>query len=167
MNVKSLEKYVLYDNSVGLYDLSIPTFIFRNDVPVKEFTVSSYNEMRIDLIFKEMYELDDNEVGLYLSDVDVILYINNIDNPINIVQDMVLYYPATLKDISSFRYERSNLDEDILQKKEKVSVPSKSTKIDPSRKNYLDNNYLLPPVVQQNTKPPVRIENGKFYIGGI
>lgn len=167
MDIKSLFEYTKFDKSINLYDLSTPSFIYDDNVPMKEFTVDEYHEMRIDLIFKSMYELEDNEINLYLKNIDVILYINNILNPLSIVRDSILIYPSKLEYLNKFRYELTQLEEDILTKKEMLSVPSKSTKADTNRKNYTENGYLVPPVVMDIPKSPVRINNGKFSVGGL
>jgi hypothetical protein len=48
-----------------------------------------------------------------------------------------------------------------------LSVPNKTTKIDKNRKKFTDDGFLLPPVVLDETKPPVRLENGNIVIGGL
>lgn len=166
MNIKSIYEYTKFDSSIDLYDLSTPSFLFRNDLRLEEYTVKGENEMRIDLILQDMYKLEPNEVGLYLENIDVILYINNIDNPLNIKKGLILLYPS-IEDMEKFRYELSQLEEEKLSIKEKLVVPNKSTKKDPNRERFKANNYSLPPVVLDKPKPPVRISNGKFSIGGV
>jgi hypothetical protein len=48
-----------------------------------------------------------------------------------------------------------------------LSVPNKTTKIDKNRKKFIDDGFVLPPVVLDETKPPVRLEGGKIVIGGL
>lgn len=166
MNIKSIYEYTKFDSSINLYDLSTPSFSFRSDLPLNEYVVRSENEMRIDLILQDMYNLEANEVGIYLENIDIILYLNNIDNPLNIRAGLMLLYPS-IEDFSKFRYELSDLEEEKLSVKEKLVVPNKSTKKDKSRERFKASGYSLPPVVLDKPRPPVRISNGKFSIGGI
>jgi hypothetical protein len=48
-----------------------------------------------------------------------------------------------------------------------VAAPNKGTRKDSSRKKFVENNYLLPPVVMDVTRDPVRTSDGKILIGGI
>jgi hypothetical protein len=48
-----------------------------------------------------------------------------------------------------------------------LAVPNKSSKKDSARKKFTENDYLLPPVVLNASKEPVRLEEGKIVIGGI
>ena len=45
--------------------------------------------------------------------------------------------------------------------------PNKTTRVDPNRQNYIENDYSLSPVVLDTPKEPVRIVDGKFSIGGL
>jgi lipopolysaccharide export LptBFGC system permease protein LptF len=137
-------------------------------VEFSEYVIPKGFDMRLDLIFQDIYDLEPNEVGLYLENLDVIYYINNIDNPLNIKEGLVLKYPTNLGDILNFRV--SNIDSDINNKdivKDKLSYPNKSTRKDKSRENFVKNGYSLPPVVLETPRPPVSIKDGKFNIGGI
>jgi hypothetical protein len=166
MDILSLtDKYIKFDNQLDIFNILSPNFVFRGDITLNEFTVSSDNEMRIDLIFQSMYDLEPNFTFL-LEDVDVILFINNISNPINIKSGMTLLYPS-LEDIGKFRLEVSSLNEDRLSVKEKIIVPNKSTKKDKDREKFKEDGFSLPPVVLETPRPPVRIENGKFSVGGL
>jgi hypothetical protein len=58
--------------------ICLPTFFFNTSVALREYKVVLEDEMRVDLLFKN---IDKSSVlHLYLHDVDIILYINNIDN---------------------------------------------------------------------------------------
>ena len=72
----------------GLFDLFEGYIIYRSDIPLLDFEVQDWEEMRIDLIFQRMYNLEPNEVNIYLAEIDVILFINQIDNPLNIKKGM-------------------------------------------------------------------------------
>ena len=103
-----------------------------------------------------------------LSDTDVILYINGIDNPLNIVEGMIIKYPQ-FEMLDSFRIFISS---DVKVGKKirdmlAVAAPNKGTRKDSSRQKFVENNYLLPPVVLDKTRDPVRTEDGKILIGGM
>jgi hypothetical protein len=118
--------------------------------------------MRIDLVMLSMY----NEDMSVLSNSDVILFINGIDNPLNIFVGDVLYYPQQSA-LDSYRFvftEGSQTGQNI---RKALSVPNKTTKVDSNRKKFIDDGFVLPPVVLDETKPPVRLENGKIVIGGL
>jgi hypothetical protein len=100
--------------------------------------------------------------------MDVICYINNIDNPLNIKAGVVIKYTTNLGDIKDFRV--LNTDDDLNNKskiKERLSFPNKSTRKDKSREDFIKGGYSLPPVVLETPRPPVSIKDGKFSIGGL
>lgn len=167
MDIISINEYIKFDENLDLYNLIDPTMIYLTEevVNYKKFKVEKYHEMRIDLIFKDMYDLEANEVGVYLGNIDIILLVNDIDNPLNIKSGMVLRYPA-ISDFDKFR-----LVNDTFDKKENIKnrllVPNKSTKKDKNREVFKENNYSLPPTILDRPKSPVRISDGKLSIGGL
>lgn len=148
------------------YDLSTPNLIYRTDVSFSEYTVEQGDDMRIDLIFKKMYALEPNEVDTVIQNIDIILFINNIDNPLDIMKGQILIYPS-LKDFDKFRRDEEQLEESRVSIKEKLTVPNKSTKKDSNRLKYIEQDYSLPPVVLRNPKQPVRLDGNKMSIGGL
>jgi len=168
MDFKSLNEYIRFDSGNDIYDLFTSTFVYRDDIALSEYVVERDFDMRLDLIFEKVYNLEPNEVGLYLGDMDVICYINNIDNPLNIKEGSVIKYPTDLGNIREFRV--LDIDKDINNKskiKERLSFPNKSTRKDKSREDFVKNGYSLPPVVLETPRPPVSIKDGKFNIGGL
>jgi hypothetical protein len=172
MNIISINEFVRFDEDLDLYNLFNPTLTYLDDVPgigvtYRNFLVEEYHEMRIDLLFKDMYDLEPNEVGVYLGNIDIICFINDIDNPLNIKRGMTLRYP----DIDDFPKFRFSDDQDNFNKKQdvrsKLVVPNKSTKKDKDRQKFKENGFSLPPVVLEKPRPPVRIKNGKFSVGGL
>ncbi len=172
MDIKSINEFIKFDRDLDIYNLIEPTLIYilnvpRGEVIYKNFTVEEQHEMRIDIIFRDMYDLEPNEVGIYLNNIDIILFINNIDNPLNIKRGMNLIYP-NIEDFDKFRFNESS---DLFTKKQDIKsrlvVPNKSTRVDKNRKKFNDNGFSLPPVVLSNPRPPVRIENGRFSVGGL
>ena len=84
MNIKSLAQTRWINRK---WDLNFPS-IKVNEVQLESYTVQRGEDMRIDLVMKSMYD------DIYtFPEIDIILYINDIDNPINIREGMVLYYP--------------------------------------------------------------------------
>jgi hypothetical protein len=172
MDIVSINEFIRFDNDLDLYNLIEPTLVYLDDVPgteinYKNFLVEEHHEMRIDLLFRDMYDLESNEVGIYLGNIDVLCFINDIDNPLNIVKGMLLRYPP----IGDFDKFRINSDGDNFSKKEdiksKLVVPNKSTRKDKSREKFKEAGYSLPPVVLDKPRPPVRISNGRFSVGGL
>jgi len=168
MDVKSLQEGVKLDPNTGLYNLFIPTFIFNTSIAVNQYVVSKDEEMRIDLVFANMYSIEMSMMYNYLQDIDVILYINNIDNPLNIKEGMILDYPS-IDSIHKFRYIAVSTisDSSITKKLGTPNTPNKTTKRDASRQSYIENDYSLSPVVLDTPREPVRIVDGKFSIGGL
>lgn len=172
MDIISINEFVRFDSSLNLYNLVDPTLIYLDDVPgiditYRDFLVEEHHEMRVDLLLRDMYDLEPNVVWSYLGNIDIICFINDIDNPLNIKKGMTLRYP----EIGDFGKFRLNRDNDTFGKKEdvksKLVVPNKTTRKDKSREKFKDAGYSLPPVVLDKPKPPVRISNGRFSVGGL
>jgi phage pi2 protein 07 len=170
MDIKSLNEYLRIDENNSLYNFFRPVILrpsVKNDLLKHE--VNQSEEMRIDLIFQNIYDLTPQEVGLYLEQIDVLLGLNNIDNPINIRKGSIIYYPEEVGDLDRLRIDRDE-NRDIIKSSvgKKLAVPNKSTRKDTSRSKYTENGFSLPPVVQETPKPPVKIENGnRFSVGGL
>lgn len=165
MNVGILNKIKTNKDQDGLFDLFESFMVYRLDIPLFEYEVTESDEMRIDLIFQKMYDLEPIEVGLYLNDIDVILFINHIENPLNIKSGMILRYPERDK-LGSYRYEE-DLNSRSKNKTPILAVPNVSTKRDKDRENYKKNGFSLPPVAQAVPRPAVRREDGVVKVGGI
>lgn len=150
----------------GLFDLFDSYILYRPDFPLFQYEVQEWDEMRIDLIFQNIYNLEPNEVGYYLGSIDVILFINFIDNPLNIKKGMIIKYPE-FTNIEAYRYNEDSHSATKRKTKPLLAVPNVSTKKDSDREKYKKSNYSLPPVALENPKPPVRIEDGMFKVGGL
>lgn len=156
MNIKSLSE-LKYNTDSKMYNLYNPDLYFLQ-MNLYEYTVQKEEEMRMDLIMMSIY--DDKYT---LQDLDVILFINGIDNPLNVSVGNVIYYPELSK-IDSFRYYMKSENVDITRK---LSLPNKTTVKDPNRKKFIESGYSLPPVVLKTPKAPVRIEGENIVMGGI
>jgi hypothetical protein len=171
MDINSLSNDIKKDTSINgsLYDLFTITFLYDTRIILSDYTVTSYDEMRIDLVLSNMYNFDFVNLDSYLGDIDVILFINNIDNPLNIKEGMILKYPSTHSDIDKFRYvlpsDMNNTS--VTQQLATPNLPNKTTRVDKTRQNYIENDYSLSPVILDTPREPVRITNGKFSIGGL
>jgi hypothetical protein len=114
-----------------------------------------------------MYGLLPDEVEYYSYDLDIICTINNIQNPLNIKEGMVLKYPR-LGDLENFRItEEENLNSKKKSILGRIGIPNKSTRTDKSRKQYQQNGYALPPTVNSSPRSSVQIGGGNFKIGGV
>lgn len=172
MDIISINNFIRFNEDLDLFDLSKPTLVYLEDlvginVTYTLFTVEEHHEMRVDLLIRDMYQLEPNEVGVYLGNIDIICFMNDIDNPLNIKKDMVLRFPA-LSDFEKFRF---NEDTDDFGKKEDIKlrlvVPNKTTRKDKDRERFKESGFSLPPVVLDKPRQPVRIKDGRFSIGGL
>ncbi len=166
MDIKSLKENIKREESEDFFDLIKPTFLFRTDLQLNSFEVEEKHEMRIDLVFQDMYDKESNEVGLYLENIDVILFINSIDNPINIKKGTILFYPK-IEELDLFRIVEDEFE--IKNKNiEKLVVPNKSSRKDTKRQKFLDQqNQTLSPVVRATPRESIELKNGVFNIGGL
>jgi hypothetical protein len=167
MDIFSLYKTVKFNTTDNVYNLFEPTIIFRNDA-IQEYTVTDADEMRIDLIFQNMYNITPNSIYEMLEDIDIILRLNNIDNPLNIKEGMVLKYP-TMGQFETYRYSEvlEDTNNEVIKQLGVRNNPNKTTRVDPNRQNYIENDFSLSPVVLDTPREPVRIVDGRFSIGGL
>lgn len=160
MNIKSFSK-LKYNRISKRYNLFYPKLVY-NFGSLKRYEVQEDEEMRMDLVMKSMYSYDYS-----IEDMDVILFINGIDNPLNIKRGDFIYYPSSYEQLESYRGELSDKSKSGEDVRKALSSPNKATKVDPNRKKFLDNGYYLPPVVTDSEKAPIRLEGDKIVIGGI
>ena len=143
MNINSLSNDIKKDTSLitNLYDLFTVTFLYNTSVVLSDYTVTIDDEMRIDIVLSNMYNFDFINLDSYLGDIDVILFINNIDNPLNIKEGMKLKYPSTHGDLDKFRYvlpsDMNNTS--VTQQLATPNTPNKTTRVDKTRQNYIEN----------------------------
>lgn len=157
MNIKSLSN-VRWVNQK--WDLTVPSFKFPSTV-LDAYEVQKGEDMRIDLVMKSIYD----DVYTF-SDIDVILYINGIDNPLNIREGMVLYYPPS-ESFEEYRYYESERASGGKSVRQTLGVLNKTTRVDEKRKKFLDSNYSLPPVVLRESAPAVIMDATSIRIGGL
>lgn len=160
MNIKSLTK-LKYNKKTQRYNLFYPRLLYFPRTNLKVYEVQIGEEMRMDLVMKSIYLYDVSP-----EDMDVILFINGIDNPLNIKEGDIIYYPS-YEQLDGYRTDfadKTNEGEDV---RKALSTPNKAAKPDLNRKKFVDNGYFLPPTVTDSEKAPVRLEGGKIVIGGI
>lgn len=136
----------------SFYDLTDLSHRYDTTIQLFPHTVLEHEEMRIDLICSSIYG--------NITDTDVLLYCNFIDNPLNIKAGSTIYYPAAAN-ISLIRYKEQPTNTQVAQ----VINPSKSTRTDPSRDQYVNDNYSLPPVLLDKPIEQVTIKGNNLVIG--
>jgi hypothetical protein len=159
MDIKSLTELKAPTNT-SLYDLFNPQIIKSFLSDINEYTVQKEEDMRIDLVILSIYE-DPSA----LEHIDIICFINDIDNPLNIFTGQKISYPP-LAQLDSYRII-SNPTNSSSQVKNKLSIPNKTTRKDNSRSKYVENGYSLPPVVLNTPKAPVRLDDDNILVGGV
>jgi hypothetical protein len=170
MDIKSLNNQLTFENErkegIQLVDLFTSCFRYDNTVELNNYTITKDDQMRPDLIIANMYNVEGSPAESYLENIDVIFYINGIDNVINLVEGLTLQYP-NYEDIERFRIQ--DVNEDLNKKSkisERLSFSNKKTRKDSSREQY-KSNESLPPTVLSTPKDPANIKDGKFTIGGL
>lgn len=160
MEIKTFDS-IRREKRRNLYNLFDANLIWSSQ-NLLEYEVKEEEFMRPDLLMQSLYESYSP-----VRNLDVILYINDIDNPLSIRPGMKIYYPASEDTLDLFRYEMQTYDLSETDVKKQLVVPNKSTRKDSSRKDYLENGYSLPPTVLDKPKEPVRIEGNNILIGGL
>jgi hypothetical protein len=163
MNIISLES-LKYNTYTKLYNFYYPVLAYvdiKVDKSLGTYIVQQGEEMRMDLVMMSIYD----DVSI-LKSMDVLLFINNIDNPLNIMVGDIIYHPP-IDVLDSYRYSfepSSRAGENV---RKALAVPNKTTNKDGNRRKFVENGYSLPPVVLDESKPPVRVEGDQIVIGGL
>lgn len=159
MDIKSLTLLTRPRN--GFYDLFNPQILRTPSSDMEEYIVQKGEEMRIDLVMLSMYDEDKS----VLENIDIICFINDLDNPLNIFPGQKIYYPP-YSQLDSYRI-LVNQKNSTSQVKNKLAVPNKTTRKDNKRSKYVENGYSLPPVVLNTPQSPVRLEGDSILVGGV
>lgn len=140
----------LSDINQSMYNLIEPTFTTKDLI---KFTtvVTREQEMRIDLISYSLYQS--------VNYADLLLNINDIDNPLNIKEGDTLLYPP----LEHLEYYRINPDTITVNRRRLLS-PNKSNRKDTNRQQYVENNYQLSPTFLDNPSNPVSTGGDKITI---
>ena len=149
-NIDNLKRDVAQNNLYNFFDA---TFKYFTGAVLYQYQVQGYQEMRIDLVCKEIYGSTDY--------CDFLLDLNNIDNPLNIMDNDVLLY-VSADQIKYFRIDETTAKtlRSTYLNANKISQP------DPNRASYVQNNYSLPPTFLQIPSSSVQIINGQIVLGG-
>jgi len=159
MNIKSLTQL---KRPKDIYDLFTPMIIrSMDDKSLDSYSVKKGEEMRIDLVMLSIYDEDPT----VLENIDIICFINGIDNPLNIFIGQDIYYPP-VSQFDSYRI-LVNSKNSSSQVKNKLAIPNKTTRKDNNRSKYVENGYSLPPVVLNTPQAPVRLEGQSILVGGV
>ena len=153
MKLYDLDKLIRDNNQNKLYNFFDPTFKLLININLATFVVGRELVMRPDLISKEIYGS--------VNYVDFILDINDIDNPLNIMEDDQILYPPIGTEPD---YRVRTIDNNDVRAK--LLNVNKSSRKDDSRKKYVEDNYSLPPTYLKEPEASVKIVNGQIVIGG-
>jgi hypothetical protein len=152
MKFYDLDKLIRDVNQDGLYNFFDPTFKMNVGINLQLHIVEPEEEMRMDLICSHIYNTTDH--------VDFLLDLNDIDNPLNIMEgDQILY--AVITAIPEYRI--SIIDSNDIRAK--LLNVNKSTRKDNNRTKYIDDNYSVPPTMLESPNASVKIQNNQIVIG--
>lgn len=135
-----------------LYDLTTPTFIMYKGSLVYSYLTTEGDEMRPDLLCHNIYGNTDN--------IDFLLNLNGIINPLNIISDQIIIYVED-QDIQNFRPPEEEIDN---IKATFLNLSKKKSK-DINREKRKDDKTPLPPTVNQRKVDPVTLQGNKVTIG--
>jgi hypothetical protein len=152
MKFYDLDKLIRDPKQDNLYNLFDPTFQGNDTITLQSHIVSPEEEMRIDLICQNIYTSIDQ--------VDILLDINDIDNPINIMMDDSILYPSVT---AIPEYYIKIIDNNDIRAR--LLNSNKSSRKDINRKQYVEQNYSLPPTFTETPDAPVKILNNQIVIG--
>ena len=152
MKLYDLDKLIRDTKQDNLYNFFDPTFKMNIGINLQPHVVAPEEEMRIDLVCNNIYNS--------IEQVDFLLDLNDIDNPLNIMEgDQILY--ASVTAIPEYRVktiDNNNARAQLLN-------ANKSSRKDDNRKKYLDESYVLPPTFVETPEAPVKILNNQIVIG--
>jgi len=152
MNINDLNLLKRDPNQGDLYDLTQNNLKFVPNLQGSYFVLSDEEEMRVDLVSYAIYDDVDN--------VDYILSLNDIDNPLNLMSgDYIKWINPT----------QLNAIEINVSKVDTVSLglinTNKKTQVDPARQAYVSNGYSFPPTFNEAGGPPAAISGNTIILG--
>jgi hypothetical protein len=153
MNLYDIDSLSRDANQDNLYNLFTPTFNTVEGYALDSYLVSQEEEMRLDLISNVVYKSVDY--------VDLVCNVNDIDNPLNVMMDDFLLIPP-MGNVNIYRSK----EPDVVETRNILLNSNKTSRIDNNRKQYVEQNYSLPPTFQEVPTQPVKIDNGQIVIGG-
>lgn len=140
-------------NQDDLYNFFVLTYKKNIGPRLGIIEVETTDEMRIDSVCNKIYDS--------VEYCDLLLNINDIDNPLNVkAGDLMVFPPEGV--ISDYRVKDSN----TLEVRAALLNSKKSTRKDPNRRRFVEESTPLSPNLLPTPSPPVRIENNQLVIGG-
>jgi hypothetical protein len=153
MKITDIDKLKRSSDNQNLFDLTKATFKFSwVDAQYTQYKVKKGEEMRIDLICNSIYGNVDN--------IDILLNVNNISNPLNIKEGSTILYPD-ISQLDNLRPREVSTED----KQKLLSNKDKSTKVDSSRQAYVEANYNLPPTVMDMPTEQIKVASGNVTVG--
>lgn len=153
MIIKDIDKLKRSTTNLDLYDLNKLTFRFTFEgLSFGEYKVKKGEEMRIDLVCNSIYG--------NLENIDIILNLNNISNPLNIKEGSIIRY-ASADSIAKLRVNESKTNNVQVS----LASSNKASAQDPARQQYVDQNYSLPPNVMEKPTEQTQISGNTIKIG--
>lgn len=134
-----------------LYDLIVATYKHDMSLPFFEYIISEDEEMRIDLISRNIYGSENY--------TEYILDYNGIDNPLNFIKGDKIKY-LSLEDMEKTMVE---VKESYYAQKRQFTVLENT---DASREEYNSNNSSLTPTTKRTPSKSVTIQGNSINIGG-
>jgi hypothetical protein len=150
MKAHDLSSLVRDERQQNLYDMFAATFVNTGGA-LEEYVVGPEDEMRIDLICHKIYQ--------NTNQIDLILNINGIVNPLNIMAGDVIKYPS-----------ETNLEEYKVSPAKAPSqanamiTPNRANIKDPRRQEFVENNYQLPPTMLPSPVSPIVVGRNEIFI---
>ena len=156
MNLYDITTLQIDSKQGNLYDLTTNTFILK-EIANLQTVVLPEQEMRIDLVSYSIYGTTDY--------ADLIMDLNDIDNPLNIKSGDVINY-ITLDLLDYYRQSPAIAvqQRNTLLNSNKVTQNTQSVN---NRQQYIENNYQLPPTFLQNPGSPITVSQGNVTINPI
>ena len=152
MDIKDLDLLQRDPNQDNLYDLTQNNLKFDPSIQGTYFVLSDEEEMRLDLVSYAIYNNVDN--------VDYLLTLNDIDNPLNIMSGDYIKWISTTQ-LNSIEINVSKVDTVSLG----LINTNKKTQIDPARQVYVSNGYSFPPTFNEAGGPPAAISGNTIILG--
>lgn len=150
MKAHDLDSLVRDDRQQGLYDMFVTTF-FNIRGGLEQHVVTPDEEMRIDLICYRIYQNTDQ--------MDLILNINGILNPLNIMAGDVLLYP-TVTNLDEYKATPATRPDQTGA----MIAPNRANARDPRRQGFIENNYQLPPTMLPSPVSPIVVGRNEIFI---
>ena len=153
MKIADIDKLKRNEENENLFNLTTVTFQATwQGVNYNSYRVKKGEEMRIDLVCNSIYG--------NLEHIDIILSVNNISNPLNIKEGTTIIYP-NIDQIEKLRPQEVAVE----NTQKLLANKDKSTKVDPSRQAYVEQNFNLPPTVMDTPTQQIKVAGNNIRVG--